>query len=83
MFVSPVGMGTKNHCAGESQQQFSRQADRQDRFMDNSTVKIQLFQIVCTKCSSQDIRMRQGSPRPCLKYKAAQEMAQEENKAHV
>jgi hypothetical protein len=27
MDMSPVGLGTKNHCAGEGQQQFSRQAD--------------------------------------------------------
>jgi hypothetical protein len=24
MVMSPVGLGTKNHCAGEDQQQFSR-----------------------------------------------------------
>jgi hypothetical protein len=25
MVMSPVGLGTKNHCAGEDQQQFSSQ----------------------------------------------------------
>jgi hypothetical protein len=25
MVISPVGLGTKNHCAGEGQQQFSSQ----------------------------------------------------------
>jgi hypothetical protein len=30
MVMSPVGLGTKNHCAGEGQQQFSSQSVRQE-----------------------------------------------------
>jgi hypothetical protein len=29
MVMSPAGLGTKNNCAGEGQQQFSSQSDSQ------------------------------------------------------
>jgi hypothetical protein len=45
MVVSPVGLGTKNHCAGEAQQQFSNQSIRDCRrylgFHRNNVTKIE------------------------------------------
>jgi hypothetical protein len=42
MVMSPVGLGTKNHCAGEGQQQFSSQS------VSNAIIEVQypLYPIV-------------------------------------